>query len=144
MERFESVQPEYNFSRRAVEAELFALCQDQQVGIMPYQVLMGGLLTGVYERGGEPPEDSHMASLHARRARATYWNDTTFDMAERLRALSSQVGCELTQLVLAWALSKPAITSVIVGCSRPDQVVKNAEAVDISLSQDILEHLDSL
>lgn len=141
-ERFESVQPEYNFARREIEQELFPLCEDQQVGIIPYQLLMAGVLTGTYDRSKEPTEDTHMGSRHAQRARNTYWNDANFDMVEKLKAIARELGCELTQLVLAAVLSKPVITSVIVGSSRPEQVVKNAKAVDIELSPEILEQID--
>ena len=144
LERFQSVQPEYSFRRRAIEAELFPLCEDQGIGVLPYQLLMGGVLTGAYSQPGEPPVDSHMASLHAKRAKDTYWNDTSFGTVERLKALSDQAGHEPSQLVLAWALSKPVVTSAIVGCSRPEQMVKNAEAVGIRLTPDVLDELDSL
>ena len=141
-ERFESVQPEYNFACREIEQELFPLCEDQQVGIIPYQLLMAGVLTGTYDCSKEPTEDTHMGSRHAQRARNTYWNDANFDMVEKLKAIARELGCELTQLVLAAVLSKPVITSVIVGSSRPEQVVKNAKAVDIELSPEILEQID--
>jgi aryl-alcohol dehydrogenase-like predicted oxidoreductase len=143
-ERFESVQPEYNFGRREIESELFPLCLDQGVAVIPYQVLMGGILTGAYDRNRDAPEDSHMASRHAQRARDNYWTDATFDRLERIKAVSAEVGCEPTQLVLAWTLARPAVTSVIVGASRPEQVVKNAESVAIELAPEVLERLDTL
>ena len=144
LNRFESVQPEYNFVRRGIEQELFPLCLDQQVAVLTYQVLMGGMLTGAYDPDGEAPQDSHMASRHAERAKATYWNDTVFKMAKKLKAVAAEVGCEPTQLVLAWTLSKPAVTSVVIGSTRPHQVVQNAKAASIQLSQEVLEHLNSL
>ena len=144
LDRFESVQPEYNFVSRGIEQELFPLCLDQQVGVLTYQVLMGGMLTGAYDPDGEAPQDSHMASRHAERAKATYWNDTVFKMAKKLKAVSAEVGCEPTQLVLAWTLSKPAVTSVVIGSTRPQQVAQNAEAASIQLSQEVLEQLNSL
>ncbi len=143
-ERFESVQPEYNFGRREIESELFPLCLDQRVSVIPYQVLMGGILTGAYDRNREAPEDSHLASRHAQRAKGAYWNDATFDKVDRVKAISAEIGCEPTQLVLAWALAKPAVTSVIVGASRPEQVVKNAESVAIEPGPEVLEQLDNL
>ena len=142
--RFESVQPEYSLKRREVETELFPLCEDQQVAVTPYQVLMGGLLTGKYDRNRQPPEDSHMASRHAQRARERYWDDANFNIVDRVKEIAAEVGCEPTQMVVAWVLSRPAITSVIVGSSRPEQVIQNAKAVDIKLSQDVLEQLDGL
>ncbi|MCH8206535.1 MAG: aldo/keto reductase [Chloroflexi bacterium] len=143
-ERFESVQPEYNFSRREIERELLPLCLDQQVSVIPYQLLMGGVLTGAYQRESGPPDDSHMASRHVQRAKDTYWNDVSFRMVDELNAISAETGYEPTQLVLAWALSRPAVTSVIVGSSRPEQIVKNAEASTITLSPEILSRLDAL
>ena len=142
--RFESVQPEYNFSKRAIETELFPLCEDQGVSVVPYQVLMGGVLTGAYDPHAEPPEDSHMASRHAQRARGTYWNDTTFEMVGTLKSLASELGITVPQIVLAWVLSKSPVTSVIVGSSRPEQVDSNVAAADVSLTAQIIEQLDSL
>ncbi len=143
-ERFESVQPEYNFAKRDIERELFPLCEGQQVGVMPYQILMGGVLTGRYDPKGEAPPDSHMASRHAQRARNAYWNEGAFAMVEKLKALAAKVGCEVTQLVIAWALSRPVIAAPIVGASRAEQVARNAEAVDIALPPEILQELDAL
>ncbi len=144
LERFESVQPAYNFDRRDIEAELFPLCEDQGVGVIPYQVLMGGVLTGSYNRRARPPEDSHMSSRHAERARDSYWTDKNFDRAERLKTLAAELGWEPTQLVLAWVLSRPSVASVIVGASRPEQIEKNAAAVDIDLPADAAKALEQL
>ena len=142
LERFDSVQPEYNFGRREIERELLPLCEDQRVGVTPYQLLMGGLLTGAYDRGADPSESTHMGSRHAQRAKSTYWTEPNFDMVERLRPIAAEVGCDLAQLVLAWVLSNPVITSAIVGSSRPEQIVKNAEAVDIKLSPETLAEIE--
>jgi aryl-alcohol dehydrogenase-like predicted oxidoreductase len=144
LERFESVQPAYNFDRRDIEAELFPLCEDQGVGVIPYQVLMGGVLTGSYDRRTGPPEDSHMSSRHAEQARDSYWRDENFDRAERLKTLAAELGWEPTQLVLAWVLSRPSVASVIVGASRPEQIEKNAAAVDIDLPEDAAKVLEEL
>ena len=144
LERFESVQPQYNFSRREIEIELFPFCEDQKVAILPYQVLMGGVLTGTYGRTAEPPSNTHMAAGMARGSRRDYWNDAHFAMVDGLKAIAGEAGYTPTQMVLAWQLSKSPITSVIVGASRPEQVVQNAEAVEINLPQDVLKQLDNL
>ena len=144
LERFESVQPEYNFGTRDIERELLPLCEDQQVGVIPYQALMGGILAGTYDRHANPPDDSHMASRHAGRALSTYWNDLNFDRVEQLQSIAHDMGCETVQLVLAWVLSRPAVASVIVGASRPEQVVKNGAAIDIDIPRDVAERLETL
>ena len=143
-ERFESVQPEYNLGKRDIEGELFAACDDQGVGIIPYQIFMGGVLTGRYDANAGPPDDSHMASRHAQRAKDTYWNERTFAMVESLRSISAELEVSVPQLLIAWTLSRPQITSVIVGASRPEQVQSNAEATKIELSAEVVSQMDEL
>ena len=144
LERFESVQPEYNLGKRDIEGELFAACSDQGVGIIPYQIFMGGVLTGRYTPESPPPSDSHMASRHAQRAKDTYWNERTFKMVDALKATAAELEIGVPQLLIAWTLSKPQITSVIVGASRPEQARSNGEAVSIELPKEIVARLDSL
>ena len=143
-ERFESVQPEYNLGKRDIEGELFAACDDQGVGVIPYQIFMGGVLTGRYDPNAIPPDDSHMASRHAQRAKDTYWNDRTFSMVESLRSVAAELEVSVPQLLIAWTLSRPQITSVIVGASRPEQVQSNAEATTIDLPAEVVAQLDAL
>ncbi len=143
-ERFESVQPEYNLGKRDIEGELFDACSNQGVGIIPYQIFMGGVLTGRYTPESPPPSDSHMASRHAQRAKDTYWNDRTFRMVDTLKDTAAELGIGVPQLLVAWALSKPQITSVIVGASRPGQAESNADAASIKLPEEIVTRLDSL
>ena len=143
-QRFESVQPEYNFGKRDIEAELFPLCQDQGIGVIPYQILMGGVLTGIYDRSSDPGSDTHMASRHAARAKNIYWTDENFDRVDRMKSIASDLGCDVPQLVIAWVLSNPVITSVIVGSSRPEQVVKNGQAVQVKLPAEVRQILDAL
>ena len=143
-ERFESVQPEYNLGKRAIEGELFDACSNQDVGIIPYQIFMGGVLTGRYTSDSPPPSDSHMASRHAQRAKDTYWNDRTFRIVDVLKETAAELEISVPQLLIAWTLSRPPITSVIVGASRPEQAESNAEAASIQLPEEIVTRLDSL
>lgn len=144
LERFASVQPPYNFSERGIESELLPLCLAEQVAVLPYLVLMGGVLTGTYRRDQPPPADSHLGSKHAQIARQKYMDEKRFNMVERITAIARELGHETTQVVLAWALSKPAITSAIVGASKPEQMAKNAASADITLPPDALQRLDAL
>ena len=143
-ERFESVQPEYNLGKRDIEDELFAACSDQSVGIVPYQIFMGGVLTGRYSPEAPPPSDSHMASRHAQRAKDTYWTDRTFEMVNVLKEAASNLEVSVPQILIAWTLSRPQITSVIVGASRPEQAESNARAVSVQLPDEMVARLDAL
>ena len=144
LERFVSVQPAYNFTMRDPELELFPLCEDQSVGVLPYQVLMGGVLTGGYAGDEAPPADTHMSARHSNTARRLYWNQRHFELAERLRAIAKEACQAPTTLILAWTLSKRPVTSVIAGSSRPEQIAENALATEVDLPEDILALLDEL
>ena len=144
LERFESVQPEYHLGKRDIEGEHFDVCNDQGIGIIPYQIFMGGVLTGRYDPTDPPPANSHMASRHAQRAKDSYWNERVFETVEVLRSIAGELDIGLAQLIIAWALSRRQITSVIVGASRPEQVESNAMAASVMLPEEIVARIDSL
>ena len=144
IERFESVQPLYNMAQRDIEAELFPLCEDQGISVIPYQVLMGGLLTGAYDPNKEPPKDSHMASRHAGGAKIRFWKEDTFRLVDQVKKTAAELGYEPTQVALAWCLSKSVVASAIVGSSRPEQIAQNARTSEIKLPDKILECLNNL
>ena len=141
--RFDTVQPPYNLAHRDVEDELVPACRDEDVAVLPYQVLAGGVLTGTYDPKVQPPDDTHMASSLAGTARERYWNPDTFMVADRVSALAKELGKSAAQVATAWALSKPGITSVIVGSSRPEQVHANVDALDIELDESAIAKLEA-
>ena len=143
-ERFESIQPEYNFRQKDIENEIMPLCTDQEISIIPYQILMGGLLTGNYAKESEPNKNSHLASAHAQRAKNKYWNNDNFNMIEQLKSIEQKTGYNPISLTIAWTLSKPAVSSVIVGASKKSQILSNVKSANIILNQEILDQLDSL
>lgn len=135
--RYESVQPAYNLLNRAIEAELLPTCADQGVGVTPYQVLMGGMLTGKYTKGEAPPPGTRFASRPQVMERM--YTDRVAGLAGRLGDLSKRYERTQAELLLGWALANPTITSVIVGCSKPEQVAENVCAVDKPLSAEEAE-----
>ncbi len=140
--RFDTVQPPYNLAHRDIEDELVPVCLDESVAVLPYQVLAGGVLTGMYDQTKAPPADTHMASSLAGTARERYWNPVTFAVADRISAVAAELGCSSAQVATAWALAMPGITSVIVGSSRPEQVLANIEALTIELDESAIEQLE--
>jgi aryl-alcohol dehydrogenase-like predicted oxidoreductase len=142
--RFDTVQPPYNLAHRDIEDELVPACLDEDVAILPYQVLAGGVLTGTYNPEKPPPCNTHMASSLAGTARNRYWNSATFAVAERVRALAAELGNSPAQVATAWALAKPGVTSVIVGSSRPEQVHTNIEALGIELGEAVISRLETM
>jgi 1-deoxyxylulose-5-phosphate synthase len=142
--RFESVQPRYNLLFRENERELFPLCTDEQVAVIPYNPLAGGLLTGKH-RAGAPTEGSRFTLGYAAgRYQDRYWNDRMFESVERIRAIAEDAGIPMTTLAVRWVLANPVITSPILGASRPDQLAASLAAVDEPLPHDVKEQLDQL
>lgn len=142
--RFASVQPRYNLLFREFERELFPLCREEGIGVIPYNPIAGGMLSGKHERGA-PTEGTRFtlggaASLYQRR----YWKDETFDAVEELQKLAREAGMALPTLAVAWVLDNPAITSPIIGASRPEQLDATLAAVDASLGDDLRARLDEL
>ncbi len=139
--RYDSVQPEYSLANRAVERELVGLCLDQGIGLIPYFPLAGGILTGKYKRGEQPPAGSRFS---APAAAARLQDERRMTLSEGVVAVAEDVGCTPAQLALAWLLHQKAVCSVISGATRPAQVQENVGALDVHLSEDVLKRLDEL
>jgi 1-deoxyxylulose-5-phosphate synthase len=124
--RFVSVQPRYNLLFREFERELFPLCLEEGIGVIPYNPIAGGMLSGKHDRS-RPPEEGTRFTLGtaAQTYQDRYWHDNVFD-------------------TVAWTLANPAITSPIVGASRPEQLDATAAAVDVALDAELLNRLNSL
>lgn len=142
--RFESVQPRYNLLFRENERELFPLCDDERVAVIPYNPLAGGLLTGKH-RAGAPTEGTRFTLGRSQEMyRERYWQDQMFATVDELRSVAEEVGVPLTTLAIQWVLANPVITSPIVGASRPDQLAASIAAVDTPLAPEVKARLDEL
>jgi aryl-alcohol dehydrogenase (NADP+) len=142
--RFESVQPRYNLLFRENERELFPLCADEQIAVIPYNPLAGGLLSGKH-RPGAPTEGTRFTLGRSQELyQDRYWHDRMFATVDELRAVAEDAGVPLTTLAVQWVLSNPVITSPIIGASRPDQLAASVAAVGAPLAADVKERLDAL
>lgn len=142
--RFESVQPRYNLLFRENERELFPLCAEEQIAVIPYNPLAGGLLTGKH-RSGAPTEGTRFTlggagGMYSER----YWHDRMFESVEEIRAVAEDAGTPMATLAVQWTLANPVITSPIVGASRPDQLSATLAAADGTLDSDVKARLDEL
>jgi 1-deoxyxylulose-5-phosphate synthase len=139
-----SVQPRYNLLFRANERDLFPLCEEAGVGVIPYNPLAGGLLAGKHRRKDEAPEGRFTLGNAGAMYRDRYWHDQEFATVEALRPLAEEVGISMAHLALGWVLSRPAITAPIVGASRPEQLADALSAQAKPLEPDLLARLDEL
>ena len=143
--KFDSVQPRYNLLFRQIEREMLPFCAEEGVGVIPYNPIAGGLLSGKHDRGAPPPEGSRFTlgqagPMYAER----YWHDREFDTVDALRKLADQAGVSLVTLAVAWVLANKAITAPIIGASRPGQLDPSLAAVDYDLDPELKRQLDDL
>lgn len=140
--RIAAVQPRYNLLNRTYERDLVPLCRAAGMGVVPYNPLGAGMLTGKYRRGQEPPAESRFGwGEYGRMYQRRYWSDRMFDVAEAVEAVGRELGASAAQVALAWLLAQPGVTAPIVGASRPEQLDDNVRALDLQLGS---EHLDRL
>jgi aryl-alcohol dehydrogenase-like predicted oxidoreductase len=125
---------------RAYEHD-FSFCEQHGIGVTPYQSLQGGLLTGKYKRGQADPGDSRAAEKPG-----WVWprDDVMYDKLEGMQELAAEIGVLPAQYALAWALSRPAISSLVVGAKRIDQVKDAIRAADVVMPDAHFSKLDEL
>jgi len=144
--RFVSVQPRYNLLFREVERELFPLAQEEGLAVIPFNPLAGGLLSGKYQFGEAPEKGRFSAELggFGRAYHARYWHEREFDVVASVQDIAEQHGTPITTLSVAWVLAHPAITSVILGASRVEQLTDTLAAADFTLDSTLKTTLDEV
>jgi 1-deoxyxylulose-5-phosphate synthase len=143
--RFDSVQPRYNLLFRQIEREMLPFCHEDGVGVIPYNPIAGGLLSGKHSRTAPPPEGTRFTLGNAaQNYQDRYWHDREFDTVDALRKLAGQAGVSLVTLSVAWVLANQAVTAPIIGASRPEQLDASLAAVEFELDDDLKGQLDVL
>ncbi len=135
-----SSQIPFSFLRRAFQHDL-PFCEEFSIGVTPYQSLQGGLLTGKYRRGEEPPSGS-------RAAEKPEWvwarDDAMFDKLEGLEALAAEIDTTPARYALAWTLAQPAMSSLVVGAKRSEQVADAVAAADLEIPCEHFARIDEI
>jgi aryl-alcohol dehydrogenase-like predicted oxidoreductase len=137
LERFVSLQAYYSLAGRDIEREIVPLLQSEGLGLMVWSPLAGGFLSGKYTRDGEA--NGRRASFDFPPVDA----EKTYGVIDVMRDIAQARGCTVAQAALAWLLAKPAVSTVIVGAKRLDQLSDNLAAVEVRLSPDDIERLDA-
>lgn len=139
---YESLQPHYNLvHRQEYEAELMALCQKENLGVIPYSPLAGGFLTGKYKRDGSVPSQSRG---HGSDRMRNYMNNEGFTIVETLAEIGQDHQATIAQTALAWLLANPTVTSAIIGANTVEQLSETLPAIKVSLTSTEKTRLDNL
>lgn len=133
LEPYISAQTQYSILVRSPEQELLPFCQSEGVGVMVYSPMARGLLADKYAKGEPFPAGTRAAAgepmLHK------LMQERNYRIVERLRPLAAARGKSMAQFAVAWVLSHPAVTSAIIGASRPEQVQENLGATGWTLTE---------
>jgi aryl-alcohol dehydrogenase-like predicted oxidoreductase len=121
------VQPMYNLLARGIEQELLPMCKNYGLAVVPYNPLAGGLLTGKHTAAAPIP-DTRFERMPIYKDR--YWHQANFEAVQELTKIAKAAGRSLTRLSLGWLLHNPAVTSVIIGASRIEQLKDNLAALE--------------
>lgn len=137
LERFASLQAYYSLAGRDLEQDIVPMLESEGLGLMVWSPLAGGFLSGKYTRDGEaegrrvefdfPPIDKESA----------------YDAVDVMREIAAEKDASIPQIALAWLLAKPAVTSVILGAKKPEQLTDNIGAADLELSAEDMKRLDA-
>jgi aryl-alcohol dehydrogenase-like predicted oxidoreductase len=141
--RFDCDQPRYNILFRMIEDEILPLCRAHGVGVIAYNPLAGGMLTGRYRERRQLVDASRFTLDRAGELyKKRYWNDAIFEAVDVLAGFFEPRGKNLAHVALAWVLGRPGITSAILGASRPEQLEESLKGADLTLSDEELAVCD--
>ncbi|KTC79601.1 aldo/keto reductase [Legionella cherrii] len=138
--RFDTLQAYYSLAGRDLEREIIPLLEAEKTGLLVWSPLAGGLLSGKFSRENQTPE-------HARRSSFDFPvvdKERAWKILDVLRPIAANHNCSVARVSLAWVLTRPAVTSVILGAKHIEQLEDNLEAVKLKLSVEELKQLDEV
>jgi aryl-alcohol dehydrogenase-like predicted oxidoreductase len=138
--RFDTLQAYYSIAGRDLEREIVPLLESEKVGLLVWSPLAAGLLSGKFSRTNQKPADSRRTEYDF----PLVDKERTWKILDVMAPIAKAYGCSPARIALAWLLAKPAVTSVIIGAKRPDQLQDNLAAIELTLTLDELKQLDQV
>ena len=143
--RYVCVQPRYSLLFREIERELLPLADEEGLGVIPYNPLAGGLLSGKYRTGAKPEENTRFTlGTAGGMYQDRYWNERSFNTVAQLQAVADEAGVPLATLSVAWVMADARITAPLLGASKPEQLDATLAAADYKLDPALKKRLDDL
>jgi aryl-alcohol dehydrogenase-like predicted oxidoreductase len=141
-EKFVSLQAIYSLISRDVEYELVPLLRDQGLGLTPWSPLGGGFLSGKYRKDKPMPEDSRRTNEQQNFIPIDL--DKGYAIVDALEEIANNHKASISQAALNYLLRKPAVSSVLIGATKPHQLEDNLKATNWEMSQEEVSRLDEL
>jgi 1-deoxyxylulose-5-phosphate synthase len=142
--RVDCVQPRYNLLFRQIEREMLPFCAEEGVGVIPYNPIAGGLLSGKHTEAAPPPDGRFTLGTAGRMYQERYWHDQEFATVEELRKLADEAGVSLVTLAVAWVAANPAVSAPIIGASSPEQLGASLAAAEYQIDPGLKSRLDEV
>jgi aryl-alcohol dehydrogenase-like predicted oxidoreductase len=139
--RFECIQPMYNLVKRQAEVEILPLAEAEQIGVIPYSPLGGGLLTGKYA-GGQKPQEGRL--LENQMYSVRYGEDLFHEIAGKFAAYAKEKGYHPATLAVAWVMTHPAVTAPIIGARSLEQLQASLAALEVNMNPEWRAEISAL
>ena len=138
--RFDTLQAYYSIAGRDLERELVPFLEAEKMGLLVWSPLAGGLLSGKFSRTNQKPEDSRRSEFDF----PVVDKERTWKILDAMAPIAKAHDCSPARVSVAWLLTKPVVTSVILGVKRLDQLQDNLAAVELKLTEDEIKLLDEV
>ena len=138
--RFDTLQAYYSIAGRDLERDLVPLMEAEKTGLLVWSPLAGGLLSGKFSRENQKPEGSRRSEFDF----PIVDKERTWKILDAMAPIAKAHDCSPARIALAWLLSKPVVTSVIIGAKRLDQLQDNLAAVELKLTEEEIKVLDEV
>ena len=138
--RFESLQAYYSIAGRDLERELAPLLEAEKIGLLVWSPLAGGLLSGKFSRENQKPRGARRSEFDF----PIVDKERTWKILDVMAPIAKAHDCSPARIALAWLLTRPIVTSVILGAKRLDQLQDNLAAIELELSKKEVEQLDKV
>lgn len=138
--RFDTLQAYYSIAGRDLERELGPLLEAETIGLLVWSPLAGGLLSGKFSRDNQKPEGSRRSEFDF----PIVDKERTWKILDVMAPIAKAHDCSPARISLAWLLTEPVVTSVILGAKRLDQLQDNLAAADLKLTEEEIKQLDEV
>ncbi|MCU1656149.1 MAG: yghZ [Pseudonocardiales bacterium] len=140
-----SSQPQYSMLWRIIEGEVVPTCEELGIGQIVWSPIAQGVLSGKYTPGQEAPAGSRATDINGGANMIRRWlGDDVLTRVQGLRPVADELGLSMAQLAVAWVLQNSNVSAALIGASRPEQVVENAKAAEVTIPADALRRIDEI
>ena len=141
--RYVIYQPQYNLLVRDIEDEIIPVCQRKGVGVVPWSPLAGGLLTGKYQ-SVDAPSNTRLSDRGGLGKWGSFYADNRDEIVRAVKSVASELGATPAAVALRWVLSRPGVSSALIGARTLEQAEANLAAADLTLPPEALTLLDTV